>query len=193
MPSWMDRSAREWLAEGPSAGPAAPAVAALAGALGASRVLRTFERAKAAGSAPGFDAVIGELTALRAHLESLADRIDDAFRPVGAVAESAATAAELRAASDDLLAAFDGCFAVLEVAQQAVGSLDADGVADLWVGAGLVAAALEALAISVRSCLPRIADEAYTRPTKSRVVSSLHEARRARERILQAVESRLVL
>jgi len=192
MVSWMDRVARDWVAAGDGP-PAGAAVAAFSGLLGAAHVRSACERSASPDAAPALDGVLHGLRTLVADLEPLPDRIDSHARAVDAAEEPAARSSAHRAATEDLLAAFDACFAVLGIAHRAVGAVRDDLVADLWTGAGLVAAALEALAICVRSSLPEIADETYTRPTKARLIAALLEARRERERVLQAVESRLVL
>jgi hypothetical protein len=189
----MDRIAREWIAAGGGPAPDGAAVAVFSGLLGASRILSACERSASPDATPALHGVLAGMRALVRDLEPLPDRIDARARAAAGSAEPASRSAADREGTEDLLAAFDACFAALDMAHGAVDGLRDELVADLWIGAGLVSSALEALAICVRASLAELADEAYTRPTKARLIAGLHEARRGRERVLQAVESRLVL
>ena len=200
MSSWMNLSAREWLAVSAGASPAArgggPA-AAYTGALGASLVLRACERTLASG---GREAVAADLEVacrdLQALVERLGMQVDRAAQILETLASAAGTedlALAHREATETFLDPFDACFAVLETAQRAVDAVRPEDVAELGIGSDLAAASLEALAICVRVSLPLVGDEKFTRPVKGRLVGTLHEARRLRDRILQAVEGRLVL
>lgn len=184
MSSWLDRNAREWLAGEPEAGPPAPrgaAVAAYTGAMGAAKVLSACRRTlRERGPAASIEASCRELSGLVERLGAQVER-------TGSAGQAHRDGAEV------LLDSFDACFGVLDVAEREVGSTRAEDVSELWTGAALAAASLEALAIHVRVALSQITDEAFGRPTKGRLVRSLHEARRLRDRILQAVEGRLVL
>ncbi len=184
MSSWLDRNAREWLAGEPEAGPPerrGAAVAAYAGALGAASVLSACRQTlRERGSTESIEASCRELLSLVEKLETQVDR-------TGSAGPSPRHGVEV------FLDTFDACASVLDVAEREVRSVRSEDVCELWTGAELAAASMEALAISVRVGLPQIMDESYARPTKGRLVRSLHEARRVRERILQAVEGRLVL
>jgi hypothetical protein len=181
----MDRIAREWIAAGGGPAPDGAAVAVFSGLLGASRILSACERSASPDATPALHGVLAGMRALVRDLEPLPDRIDARARAAAGSAEPASRSAADREGTEDLLAAFDACFAALDMAHGAVDGLRDELVADLWIGAGL--------AICVRASLAELADEAYTRPTKARLIAGLHEARRGRERVLQAVESRLVL
>jgi len=156
-------------------------VAAYAGALGAARVLAACRRTlRERGSSASMEASCRELLSLVGKLEAQVDRTDS-------------PGPTHRDRVEVLLETLDACVGVLDVAEREVDSVRSEEIAELWTGAELAAASLEALAIGVRVGLPEIGDEAYARPAKGRLVRSLHEARRVRERILQAVEGRLVL
>ena len=187
MPTWLERSAREWIAPASGDAPAGPAAATWTAALGASLVLRACERALArrAGSDPDLAAECEALRTLSARLAAQVDGVEGALPADDAEAH--------RKAARTFLAACDACFSVLDVTERAVSAVGSDEVADLWAGSGLAAAAAEALAIRVRESMARAEDETLARPEKNRLVAALHEARRARERILAAVESRMVL
>ncbi len=198
MVSWLDRSAALWI-EGQTASPGSASVAAFVAALGASRVVwacaGTLDRRPGPRPAGDLDAVRDEARALAERLAGHVNRVEEVLRAVQGKTDG--TAADRtnahRAAAEALLDAFDVTLAVLETAARAVNLIHAECVADLSTGADLAAASLESLAICVRGSLPQIGDEGYARPAKNRMVESLHEARRMRNRILQAVESRLVL
>jgi len=181
MSSWLERKAGEWLAGEAEPGRTAPRaaqVAAYAGALGAAMVLSACRRTlRERGAAAPLEASCSELQALLDRLGADVER----------------TQSEGREDVEAILDTFDACFGVLDVAEREVGSLRAEDVSDLWTGAELAAASLEAQAIHVRIGLSRITDEAYGRPVKGGMIRSLHEARRVRDRILQVVEGRLVL
>lgn len=193
MASWLDRSAGEWLT-----GPAPPAAAAAySGALGAALVLfacrRTLDGEE--GAQRALEPTCRELAAL---LRKLFAQVDLAVQAVDAVHDASpgdgrASSRAHREAAEIFLETIDACFSVLDAAQREVGSVRPEDVSDLWIGADLAAASLEALAICVRVSLPQIGDEEYAQPAKARLFDCLHEARRARERVLQAVEGRLVL
>ena len=207
MAGWMDRSVREWLAGSagtPSSTPGGGPAAAYTGALGASLVLRACERTLARG---GREAAASDLEAAREDLQALVGRLGGQVDRAAQILEALASASDApgsaggtealarahREAAEAFLDTFDLSFAVLETAHRAVGAARPEDVGEMGIGSDLAAASLEALAICVRVSLPLVGDERFARPAKARLVGTLHEARRLRDRILQAVEGRLVL